>query len=215
MQKTRTKLKPAHDLMMDILDLQRAIYRKAQSCGLARYLMDHGALAVIPHDHNGNWTADIELRFQPNHGVEYKLRAPVTGPDDAWPIDRDALSDLFVAHLQHLRANAEIVATNRRAIRQAALEVIAEAAQEGIALELLRIEAASILVYHGPERRENHAQVFYVHLMMPHDDAGTLTEDAYTIDADDADEFASYLRRRTIPELQCLLSPSFEVAAAA
>ncbi len=213
MQKTRTKLKPAHDLMVDILHLQQEIYRKAKACGLARYLMDHGTLAVTPHGHDSDWTADIELRFQPNYGVEYKLTALVTGPDKAWPIDQDVLSDLFIAYLQHLYARARTVAANRRAIRQAALEVIAEAAQEGIALELARIEAATFLVYQAPARLDDHDQVFYVHLIMPHDDAGTLTEDAYTIDADDAEEFASYLRSRTIPDLRDLLSPSFNIAA--
>lgn len=49
--------------------------------------------------------------------------------------------------------------------------------------------------------------------MRPHDDAGTLTQDSYTIDADDAEEFAPYLRHRTLPELRTLLARFSEPAA--
>lgn len=77
---------------------------------------------------------------------------------------------------QHIHSHAEATSASRRAIKKATLEVIAEAAQEGISLELTRIEAAPFLVYGSPvnpNSRGRDTQVFYVHLMMPHDDAGT------------------------------------------
>ncbi|WP_164518891.1 hypothetical protein [Sphingomonas sp. ABOLG] len=217
MKKTTQKAKPADDLMLQILDLQRTIYRKAEAAGLARYLTNRGQLTVIPHDGNGAWTADISLGYQPNYGIEYKLTTPLTGEDGNRAVDRDVQSDLFVAHLMAIRSTAEKVSASRRAIKQATLEVIAEAAREGISLELLRIEPAPVLVFEDPcepGRRREHSQVFYVHMMLPHDDAGTLTEDMYTIDAADAEEFADYLRDRTLPELRELVDRFSEATPA-
>lgn len=209
MTKTSTKQKPSTDLMIEILDLQDAIFRKAEEHGLARYLMDRGKLAVMPHRHGDAWAADVELRFQPNHGVEYTLTAPVTAQAWKWRIDEEALADLFIQYLEHLRDGAWAAAVNRKAITQATLEVIAEAAQEDIALELMRMEASPVIVVGTPDRpswRSRNEQAFHVHLLMPHDDAGTLTEDVWTIDADDPEEFADYLRSRLLPELRELLA---------
>jgi hypothetical protein len=217
MPKTGTKSKRAEGLMTDIVRLQRAIYRKAEACGLARYLINHGDLSVTQLGEPNGWSAYIDLRFQPNYGIEYKLNTLVTGRGHAWPIDQEALSDLFVEYLEHIRARAETVSNSRRAIKQTTLQVIEEAAKEGIDLELMRIEAAPIHVFGGPvkqNRRGECAQVFYVHLMMPHDDSGLMTEDVYTIDADDPEEFGDYLRTRTLPELRELLGRDAEAVAA-
>ena len=216
MPKTGKKQKASPDLMVEILDLQCAIYEKAEERGLAHYLMDRGQLAVIPHHDGRFWSADVELRFQPNHGIEYTLTAAVTGGDRARPLNPGALADQFVQHLEHLRDNAEAVSADRKAIRRATLEVIAEAAQEGIALELMRMEASPVIVCRSPDQLNRHGryvQVFYVHLLMPHDDAGKLTDDVYTIDADEPEEFAHYLRSRTLPELRRILTRFSEPAA--
>lgn len=208
MTKTGTERKPSPGLMIEILALQRAIYRRAEAKGLARYLVNSGRLEVMPHD-GDQWWADIELRFRPNHGIEYTLTHPVTAQGEAWPISQTARADLFVEYLEHLRDRAEEASATRKAIRRATLEVIAEAEQEGIALELMRMEASPIIVCGSPERanrRGRYRQVYDVHLLMPHDDAGTLTEDAWTIDADEPGEFADYLRTRLLPELRELLA---------
>lgn len=217
MKKTTKNTKPADDLMLQILRLQRAIYREAEAAGLAKYLTNSGRLTVIPYDGYGDWTADVSLGYQPNHGIAYKLTTPVTHDDGNWSIDSDVQSELFVAHLKNIRSKAEKVSASRRAIKQATLEFIAEAAQEGISLELLRIEPAPVLVFEDPcrpGRRREHAQIFYVHMLLPHDDAGKLTEDMYTIDADDAEEFAIYLRDRLLPELRELVARFSKAAAA-
>ncbi len=85
--------------------------------------------------------------------------------------------------------------------------MVAEAAREGLSLELVRMEPTPILICDSPDRANRRvAQVFDVHLIMPHDDVGTLTEGVYTIDADDAEDFADQLYNRTFPELRPLLA---------
>lgn len=78
-----------------------------------------------------------------------------------------------------------------------------EAAAEGIEIELMRTQPNPLHVFGSP-RREGHRQVFYVHLLMPHEDGDAITQDVWTIDADDADMLADYLRDRTLPELRSL-----------
>jgi len=217
MKKMTKNAKPADDLMLQILDLQHAIYRAAEAEGLARYLMDDGRLTVEPEERNDGWSADIFLSFKPNHGITYKLMDNVTARNGAWPIDRDELTARFIAHLRDLYEHSKEASASRRAIKTATLRVIAEAAQEGISLELLDIEAASTHVRSepgGPSWRPRFPQVFYVNILMPHIDAGTLTEDTYVMDANDADEFASYLRERVLLETRQLLAKSVELVAA-
>lgn len=219
---TKKQTKIQHDLMSDIKALRARVEEQAKAKGLSRYLLDHGAISVRPHGGNDFDAADVSIGFQPNLGMDYRLYTPVTDSDHAWPIDtpkkRNDKAALFVRHMEYLLAQAKIAAASRAAIKRAAQEVFDEALREGFVMEVLRIEAAPVLIHGEPGKRNRHGeckQVFYVHVLMPHDDEGTLTEDAWTIDADDADEFADYLRSNVLPELRELRTKFSEPAAAA
>lgn len=205
MTKKRTSAK-RRDLMTEIDALKDQIHEAATVAGLARYLANHGAVTVRPHAGSCLVAADIAVRFQPNHGLEHEMTTLVTSPGMFCAIDthakRQRIADLYVLHMIDLRDRAAASARTREAIAEAAAEVIAETALEGIAMRLMRIEPAPRHVYGDPGARGDLAQVFYVHLLMPHDDAGVMTEDVYTIDADQPEEFAGYLRHRTLPELR-------------
>ena len=107
--------------------------------------------------------------------------------------------------MQRAIERAPKAAASRRAIATAAAEVFADAAAEGIDIELLRLEPAPIHVVGKPRVEDENAQVFYVHVVMPHLEGTTVTRASYTIDAFDAEEFADYLRNRTLPEVRGIL----------
>lgn len=218
MTKKRTSTK-RHDLMVEIDALRDQIHDAAEAAGVARYLMDHGAMTVRPHAGTCFDAADIAVRFQPNHGLEHEMTTLVTSPGRFCAIDtyakRQRIADLYVLHMIDLRDRAPASARTRDAIARAAKDVIEEAAGEGIAMRLMRIEPAPCHVYGDPGAGGDLDQIFHVHLLMPHVDAGVMTEDVYTIDADQPDEFASYLRHRTLPELRELLAAGRTVSVAA
>lgn len=207
---SRTHKTAGYDLVSDILPLRRAVKERVEAEGLSRYLINDGEITILPRTGIAFDAADVSLRFRPNLGIEYELTAIVTEPELAWPIDtgakRAAIAELFVAHMALVVGRAADAARSAKAIRRAAEKVFDEARAEGIELEVTRIQAAPIFVQGDPERRGRNRQVFYVHVLMPHDDDGTLTEDSWTIDADDADDFAFYLRERTLPELRDLVA---------
>lgn len=195
-----------HDLVADIIALESAISRQAASDGLDRYLMDRGRMDVVLSQGVHRDSAEVSVRFKPNHGIEHKLTTLVTIPGLISPIDtqgvREELAALFCRHMSYLKDRVSEAAASRAKIRRAAEEVFAAAREEGLDLEVLHIQPAPTHVYNEPGARGASKQVFYVHVLMPHDDAGVLTEDSWTIDADDAEEFAMYLRDRTVPEIR-------------
>lgn len=119
--------------------------------------------------------------------------------------DRDALAGECVRNVELAIRRALVAAASRTAIARAAEAVFGEARADGIDLELLRLEPALIHVYGSPRPDDDHAQVFYVHVVMPHPSGERLTRDSYTIDADEAEKFADYVRNRTLPELRDLV----------
>ena len=169
--------------------------------GLGRYLADQGQATVKPCSGTRFVSAYMSHLFQPNHGVQFELMSLVTDDDHAAPLDPARKAGLIVDWMEWLRPRAAEVAATRRAIAAAAAEVIAEAKAEGIELELLGGDRAPVHTYRHP-KVQGHRQVFYVRLVMDHDDDGEWTRDAYDIDADDPAELAEYLRRRTLPELR-------------
>ncbi len=203
---TKKQTTTQHDLMSEIDALRDQIHDAAEAVGLARYLMNHGAVTVRPHQGRRFVAADISVRFQPNHGLEHELTTLVTSPGRFCAIDthakRQRIANLFVRHMASLRDRAAQTALMRQKIKLAALEVLGEANREGFGLELMRIQVAPCHVYGEPGARGDFRQVFYVHLMMPHVDEGVMTEDVFTIDADQPDDLARYLRDRTLPELR-------------
>lgn len=203
----KTKIPSANNLVVDIKDLHRRIDRLVRDAGLTRYVgrrlnvefsSDSSARKGPLH------AANVELEFKPNHGLEYTLTTLVTDDDHSTPISspekREALAESFVENMRFLLDRIDETARNRKEIARLTREVIDEAREHGLDLELLRIEPAPAHVYGKPARSRDHSQVFYVHILMPHDDDGTLTQDAYTVDADVPEEFADYLRRRVLPE---------------
>lgn len=198
---------PTSDLMVHIKDLHRRIDRLVEDAGLTRYVGRRLNVQVSRNDtsaHGPLQAANLELEFRPNHGLDYTLTTLVTDDAHSTPISspemRETLAESFVENMRFLLDRVEQTAQSRKEIARLAREVIEEARGQGVDLELLRIEPAPAHVFGKPARSRDHRQVFYVHILMPHDDKGTLTEDAYTVDADDPQEFADYLRRRVLPE---------------
>ncbi|MFD1787567.1 hypothetical protein ACFSC3_08285 [Sphingomonas floccifaciens] len=134
--------------------------------------------------------------------MDHVLSTVVTDNVIDTPARRAELADNFVLYMQRAVNRAPEAAASRRAIANAVAEVASEAGAEGIDLELLRLEPSPINVFGKPRVEDEHAQVFYVHIVLPHLENGILTRDSYTIDADGAEEFADYLRNRTLPELR-------------
>lgn len=202
----RSKKTATKDLIIDIKDLHARIKTHARDAGLGRYL-GRKMNVEIDDDRRRDplHAANVEIEFTPNHGLDHKLTTLVTDDDHSAPISsperREELAHLFVEHMNFLHARSGQTAERRKAISRVAREVIEEAREQGIELELLRIETAPAHVYNRPDPARDPGQVFYVHLLMPHDDKGVLTEDAYTVDADDPEEFGDYVRRRVLPEL--------------
>lgn len=201
--KRATKRTAGNVGLMDRIQITTVLLRaEAERRGLHRYLGSLGAPNVRPCGGIGSVSCDLRYSFHPLHGVEFELDTLVTDDDHAWPLVPAATAKLFVDWMEWLRPRAADVAATRRAITVATAEVIAEAAAEGIELELLGVDLASVHVHLQPGARGDYQPVFYVRLVMDHDDVGTATRDVYTIDANDPVEFADYLRRRTLPELR-------------
>lgn len=203
MAKRTTKRTAGTASLMDRVQITTVLLQaEAKRRGLDRYLVDGGAASVRPGVGIGFVSCDLRYSFLPLHGVAFELETLVTDDDHGWPLVPAATAKQFVDWMEWLRPRAADVAATRRAITAATTEVIAEAAEEGIELELLGVDLAPVHVFLQPAARGDYQPIFYVRLVMDHDDAGTATRDVYTIDADDAEEFAAYLRHRTLPELR-------------
>jgi hypothetical protein len=202
------------DLLSDIMAFERLLIRKAKDAGLRNLLIDD-RLKIQPSKGSPSDTAALSIEFKAGSGMDQQLTTIVFSDTVGTPERRDELAENFVLHMQRAIARAPEAAASRRAITAAAAAVIAEAVAEGIELELLRLEPASIPVFGRPRVEDENAQVFYVHLVMPHLQNGALTRDSYTVDADDAEEFADYLRHRTLPELRDLQRAHGELEPAA
>ncbi len=195
------------DLMTDIKDLHRRIDRLVKDADLSRYVGRRLSVELSGDSSSRKGplhAANLELEFKPNHGLDFTLTTLVTDDAHSTPISspeaREALAESFIENMRFLLDRIDQTARSRKEIARVAREVIEEARGQGLDLELLRIEPAPAHVYAQPARSRDNRPVFYVHILMPHDDKGTLTEDAYTVDADDPREFADYLRRRVLPE---------------
>lgn len=198
-----------NDLIADITILKDLIVEKATKAGIARYLLNGGEVSVRPHDRfDGSNVADISIGFQPNLGLDHELTAQVSDRKGAARIDtkasRDAIAEHFVENMRVLAQHAQADARNRSEIRRAAQAFFDEVAEEGFELELLRIQPSPVHVFGSPRQGVERRKVFYVHVLMPHEDEGTLTRDAWTIDADDAEGFGLYLRDRVLDDMRGL-----------
>jgi hypothetical protein len=203
-----------NDLITDIMSFERQLIRKAKEAGLRNQILDD-RLKIQPSKGAPSEGAAISFEFKAGSGVDLLLTSIVSSVDVDTQERRDELAENFLLHMQRAVVRAPEAAASRRAITAAAVTVIAEAAAEGIELELLRLEPAPVPVFGRPRIEDENAQVFYVHIVMPHLHNGALTRDSYTVDADDAEEFADYLRHRTIPELRDLLRAHGELEPAA
>lgn len=205
MQKTETPFKPSTDIMVDIMMLQRAIYGKARACGFAKYLPAGGDINVRRLDTTGGWSACIDLHFHPNHGVDYTLTASMTDRHGSLPIDQEALSNAFIAYMKLLNDEAEAIAARRVALRDVALDVIAETASDDFPIEMLRIYSAPI---RGLETFDQHARKnemgprLWVDLLIPLVYDHGVTREIIVIDAEDPKEFGEYLRYDVLPRLR-------------
>lgn len=193
------------DLLSDIRAFERHLIKKVRSAGLQSMIIDD-RMSVQPSATAPSEAATLSFLFKAGHGMEHLLMSIVTRDDLDTSERRDELADNFFLHMKSAAARAPESAASRRAIAAAAAVVIEEAAAEGIDMELLHLQPSTIHVYGRPEAEDERAQVFYVHIVMPHLDGATLTRDSYTIDAYDAEEFAYYVRTRTVPELRELLA---------
>lgn len=205
---------PPSDLINNIRTFERQLIKKVRSAGLQSMIIDDRVniqlSATAPSE-----AATLNFLFKAGHGMEHVLMTIVTRDDLETAERRDELADNFILYMKRAAARAPESAASRRAIAAAAAVVIEEAAAEGIDMELLQLQPSPIHVYGRPDTADEHAQVFYAHIVMPHLDGATLTRDSYTIDAYEADEFADYVRSRTIPELRELLAAQSTLDAAA
>jgi hypothetical protein len=196
------KTSPA-DLLANIKTFERLLLEKVRNARLSGKLIDEAS--VRANIRSGDDSATINFTFKAGEGMDHVLSTIVDGEIVGTPERRGELADNFVLHMQRAVIRAAEGAASRRAIALAAAKVISEAQAEGLDLELLQVEPAPISVFGKPRVEDENAQVFYVHVVLPHLDGGMLTRDSYTIDADDAEEFADYLRHRTLPELRELV----------
>lgn len=191
--------------MVDIMALQHAIYAKARACGLAKYLPAGGDINVRTLDTTGGWSACIDLHFHTNHGVDYTLTASVTDRDGGLPIDQEALSNAFIAYMKLLNDEAEAIAARRAAVRDVALDVIAETASDDFPIEMLRIYPAPI---RGLETLDQHARKnekgprLWVDFLIPLAYDRGVTREIIVIDAEDPTEFGEYLRHDALPRFR-------------
>lgn len=192
------------DLMENIRAFERQLDQKAKAAGLGSMFIA-GSMTVHPGWRSSFAGATLSVEFKAGHGMHRRLTTLVTDDDIGTSELQADLAENFVLNMQRAVARAPSAATSRRAIGAAAAAFIAEAGAEGIELEFLCVEPAPIAVFGRPRIEDDTPQVFYVHIVMPHIVDGKLTRDGYTIDADDAAEFAEYLRRRTLPELRELV----------
>lgn len=193
------------DLISDIGAFERHLIKKVRNAGLQSLIIDD-RINVQPSATAPEEAAALNFLFKAGHGMEHLLMTIVTRDDLGTSERRDELAENFVLHMKRAAARARESAASRRAIAAAAAVVIEEAAAEGIDMELLHLQPSPIHVYGRPDAEDEHPQVFYAHILMPHREGAILTRDSYTIDADDADEFADYLRSRTVPELRELVA---------
>lgn len=204
--KKTTKRTKGSDLMGRIQMTSRLVGMMAEERGLARYLEGRTeATATIKPSPSVDGTRDsawLSYHFMPNYGVTFELLSLVTADNQAHPVKPFERATLLVDWMEWLAPRAAAVAAQRTAIAAAANQVIAEAQLEGIEMELLGIELAPVHAYVDPGTPGGWSNVFYVAMLMDHDDAGTMTRDRYTIDADDPAEFASYLRTSVLPDMR-------------
>jgi hypothetical protein len=205
-KKTTGKRTRGSDLMSRIQTTSQLVGIMAQERGVAKYLAGRTqpTATVKPYaSTDGSFdSAWLSYAFQPNHGVSFELLSLVTSDDKAHPVKPFERAVLLVDWMEWLTPLAPAVAVRRSAIAAAATEVIAEAKAEGIDMELLGIDLAPVHAYVTPGERGGFMPVFYVSILMDHDDDGVLTRDRYTVDADDPVEFAAYMRRRILPEIR-------------
>ncbi|MFD1789599.1 hypothetical protein ACFSC3_18755 [Sphingomonas floccifaciens] len=193
-----------NDLMGDIRAFECQLMEKAKVAGL-RSMLIGDRMSIRLSSSAPSDVATLSVEFRAGLGMDHLLTAMVVGDEIDTPERRADLAENFILNMQRAIARAPNAAASRRAIAAAAADVFAEAAAEGIDLELLRLEPAPIHVFGKPRVEDENAQVFYVHVVMPHLDGTVLTRDSYTIDADDGVEFADYLRSRTLPEVRNIL----------
>jgi hypothetical protein len=198
------------DLTNDIAAFERQLEAKVRGAGLKNKFISGAMIERLRAD-----GANLAFSFKAGRGMDHMLTTIVTPNIVDTAARRDQLADNFIAHMKRAVDRAPTAAESRTAIARAAEEVFAEARAEGIELELLRLEPSPILVFGDPRAKDNFAQVFYVHIVMPHFDGTSLTRDSYTVDADDAEEFADYLRSYTLPELRELNRTHAQIEVAA
>jgi hypothetical protein len=192
------------DLMSRMQITSKLIADEANERDLGRYLECNGQATIKPMTScpsvpEGYWMSHF---FQPNHGVRFELLSMVTDDTGSSPLVPAEHADRLVDWMEWLTPRAAAVAAQRTAVTAAAAQVIAEAAVEGIDMELLGVDLAPVHTTQAPGERGGWHTVFYVRIVMDHGDRGVLTRDAYTIDADDPAEFAGYMRRRILPEIR-------------
>lgn len=206
------------DLMSRIQTTSQLVGIMAKERGLDRYLEGRSeATATIkpfPSNDGSFDAAWLSYHFMPLHGVNFELLSMATTDDKAHAVKPFEKATLLVDWMEWLAPRAAAIAAQRTAIAAAAAEVIAEAGVEGIDMELLGIETAPVHAYVTPGERGGWMPVYYVAILMDHDDRGVLTRDRYTIDADDPAEFATYLRTRVLPEIREQRAQHIEIVAA-
>lgn len=195
-----------------VLKFSRLLEAKIEANGLKRQVPFPPSLTLATRDPSTLDGCYVQLGYVPAPGLEHELMIPVgTVRGDINDISsekaRRKVADVVLATMQHLRNVSEIATASRIAITRAASAFIDEASKDGVSIELLRVVPNTTLVFdHQTDADRRDRTVFYVHMIMPNEENGVLRDEAFVIDADDADEFSEYLRFRTLPEMRELRS---------
>jgi hypothetical protein len=132
------------------------------------------------------------LRVRPGLGVEQPVEVLVFVRNGVSDVAAPDLARAVVAQVLAIVGGREAHAKARAALRRAADEVVAEAAGEGLGIELLWIEARPL--------DAEYSRADDVAMLLLGDERGQVEADAYFMDARDPREFAAYLRARILPE---------------
>jgi hypothetical protein len=180
-----------------LASVYRIVTRELGWCGLAGALVgQHGFALDIDGGAGDVAHHRATLRVRPGLGVEQPVEVLVFVRNGVPDVAAPDLARAVVAQVLAIVGGREAHARARAALRRAADEVVAEAAGEGLDLELLWIEARPL----DAEYSRADDVVFDVAMLLLSDERGQVEADAYSMDARDPEEFSAYLRARILPE---------------
>jgi len=164
--------------------------------GLAHLLIGGGLISVLPaDDYQATGTCQASLRFQAGVDCEYELCAVVTDDRTEWLLEPAQLAERLIGYMEMVSANCRKIVECRRLVQTAVAGVVAEAAAEGVVVDVLAIEPASRFVHRPPSVSER--LVFDIRTMTQDQDGKPVVA-TFMCDFDYTEELVATMRRRLI-----------------